>query len=203
MKKMLPLIVIICVLSLNVSGCVKRFSMTTIDQERVDQEISGNKGFISGAIPPEDQPKERVTTRKVYQVTMEVPPYPEWKNFKNTMTPDKEIWGNRGYIYGGPDSVNQKQVSSAPETEQQSIVLPDENSYKVTEESEEEVSMPKPVKKQAAFSMYKVKQGDTLQKVSQNVYGSTKHWKKIYDFNQDALKNPNKIYPGQMLKIPE
>lgn len=201
MKKIVLLSLIICGLSLSVSGCVKRFSMTEVDQERVDQEISGNKGFISGTIPPDDQQKERVTTRKVYQVTMEVPPYPEWKNFRpSEATSDKEVWGNRGYIYGGPKSAQKTVMDES--VAQEEIMLPAENSYKVIEEKEE-IVVSKPVKKAAAVSMYKVQQGDTLQKVSKNVYGSSKYWKKIYDFNQDSLKNPNKIYPGQMLKIPE
>ncbi len=204
MNKMLPLVMILCVLSLGISGCVKRFSVVTVDEPRVDQAISGNKGFISGSIPPEDQPKQRVTTRKIYQVTMEVPPYSGWKNFKDEKTPDNEIWGNRGYIYGGPDSVRTKGTEQSEESVVQDIVLPDENSYQKTEEDMTPVVVkPKPVKKQESFSMYKIKHGDTLQKVSKKVYGTTKKWKKIFDFNQDSLKNPNKIYPGQMIKIPK
>jgi len=204
MNKMLPLIMILCVLSLNMSGCVKRFSVVAVDELRVDQTESGNKGFITGSIPPEDQPKERATTRKIYQVTMEVPPYIGWKNFKDEKTPDKEIWGNRGYIYGGPDSMMSQEIEQNETPLQQDIVLPDENSYQEIEEDiVPEIVMPEPVKKQESFSMYKIKRGDTLQKVSKNVYGTSKKWKKIFNFNYDILKNPNKIYPGQMIKIPE
>jgi len=49
---------------------------------------------------------------------------------------------------------------------------------------------------------YIVGKGDTLQKISQKFYGTTKKWVKIYEANKDALKGPNKIYPGQSINIP-
>lgn len=53
-----------------------------------------------------------------------------------------------------------------------------------------------------SFEEYKVQKNDTLQKISQKYYGTTKNWYKIYKANEDALKGPNKIYPGQTIKIP-
>jgi nucleoid-associated protein YgaU len=52
------------------------------------------------------------------------------------------------------------------------------------------------------FQQYTVQKGDTLQKISQKFYGTTKKWPKIFDANSEALKGPNKIYPGQVLNIP-
>ena len=209
MKKTLPLIIVLVAFGLSISGCVKRVSMVTVEKERVDQDIqSGNKGFISGSIPPEDSPKERVTTRTVYQVTMEIPPYPEWKNFRQSeRTIDKEIWGNQGYIYGGPQSVDSSCNAERDDDEKESedIILPAESSY-TQKEDLEEIDVPvmkEPAAKEVSYTIYKIKSGDTLQKVSKTVYGTTTKWKKIYDFNQDTLKNPNKIYPGQSIKIPE
>jgi nucleoid-associated protein YgaU len=49
---------------------------------------------------------------------------------------------------------------------------------------------------------YEVKSGDTLSKIARQEYGSASEWKRIFDANQDILKDPDKIYPGQMLKIP-
>lgn len=49
---------------------------------------------------------------------------------------------------------------------------------------------------------YRVQKGDTLQKISQKFYGTTKNWTKIYEANKEVLKGPNKIYPGQVIDIP-
>jgi len=205
MKKILIFGSIIMVVSLAAGGCAKRISIRTVEKERVDQNlIEGNKGFVSGELPPPLQSKPRVTTRKIYQVTFEVPPYPEWKNFRPQRTEDKDIWGNRGYIYGGPQSVSKEEVSK-PKEEQEAIVLPEESreSEKQQPMMQKEVQPSEPVVEQVTYKTYKVKKGDTLQKISRKFYGTTKRWKKIFDFNDDILKSPNKIYPGQKLKIPK
>jgi len=49
---------------------------------------------------------------------------------------------------------------------------------------------------------YKVKAGDTLSKISQQFYGSANEYMKIFNANRDKLTDPNKIQPGQELKIP-
>lgn len=55
----------------------------------------------------------------------------------------------------------------------------------------------------ASVTMYTVEPNDTLGKISQKVYGSAKKWKKIFEANSDHLKSPDKIYAGQVLKIPQ
>lgn len=49
---------------------------------------------------------------------------------------------------------------------------------------------------------YTVKSGDTLSKISQQFYGDANKYHKIFDANRDQLKDPDKIQPGQVLKIP-
>ncbi|MDP2961005.1 MAG: LysM peptidoglycan-binding domain-containing protein, partial [candidate division Zixibacteria bacterium] len=53
------------------------------------------------------------------------------------------------------------------------------------------------------FEKYTVQKNDTLQKISQKYFGTTKKWMKIYDANRDVLKGPDKIRPGQVLNIPQ
>ena len=50
--------------------------------------------------------------------------------------------------------------------------------------------------------MYTVKSGDTLSKISKEVYGDTNQYNKIFEANKPLLSDPNKIYPGQVLRIP-
>jgi len=53
-----------------------------------------------------------------------------------------------------------------------------------------------------SFEKYTVAKNDTLQKISQKFFGTTKKWPKIYDANRDVLSGPDKLYPGQVLNIP-
>jgi len=57
--------------------------------------------------------------------------------------------------------------------------------------------------KAPAISSYTVQNNDTLQKISLKIYGTSKKWKKIFEANADQLKTPDRIYAGQVLKIPE
>jgi nucleoid-associated protein YgaU len=49
---------------------------------------------------------------------------------------------------------------------------------------------------------YVVVSGDSLSKIAKHFYGSGNAWKQIFEANTDVLKDPNRIFPGQKLKIP-
>jgi len=49
---------------------------------------------------------------------------------------------------------------------------------------------------------YVVQSGDTLSKIAQRYYGDASLYNKIFEANRDVLKDPNKIQPGQKLRIP-
>jgi len=50
---------------------------------------------------------------------------------------------------------------------------------------------------------YTVQSGDTLWKISQEMYGNGSKYMKIFEANKPMLENPDKIFPGQVLNIPE
>ena len=54
----------------------------------------------------------------------------------------------------------------------------------------------------APTGSYTVQKGDTLSKISKQFYGDANKYKKIFDANRDQLKDPDKIQPGQVLRIP-
>ena len=49
---------------------------------------------------------------------------------------------------------------------------------------------------------YTVVSGETLSKISKTNYGDPNKYMKIFDANKPMLSDPNKIYPGQVLRIP-
>ena len=53
-----------------------------------------------------------------------------------------------------------------------------------------------------ATKIYEVQSGDSLSKIAQAEYGNANDWPRIFEANMDVLKDPNKIYPGQKLRIP-
>jgi nucleoid-associated protein YgaU len=54
----------------------------------------------------------------------------------------------------------------------------------------------------AAQTTYTVKSGDTLSKIAKEHLGDANAYMKIFDVNKDQLSDPDKIKPGQVLKIP-
>ncbi len=50
---------------------------------------------------------------------------------------------------------------------------------------------------------YTVKSGDTLGKIAKEIYGNAMEYPKIFEANKPMLSDPDKIYPGQVLRIPE
>ncbi|MEQ7921910.1 peptidoglycan-binding protein LysM [Xanthomonas sp. WHRI 1810A] len=55
----------------------------------------------------------------------------------------------------------------------------------------------------AAARFVTVEKGDTLSAISKRVYGDANKYQKIFEANKPMLKDVDKIYPGQQLRIPE
>ena len=57
-------------------------------------------------------------------------------------------------------------------------------------------------KAEPAAKYYTVVKGDTLSKIAKAQYGDAMKYPVIFEANKPMLKDPDKIYPGQMLRIP-
>ncbi|AVX87046.1 peptidoglycan-binding protein LysM [Pseudomonas koreensis] len=66
---------------------------------------------------------------------------------------------------------------------------------------DDQITVTGPVVAAARFVV--VKKGDTLSAISLAVYGNANQYNKIFEANKPMLKDVNKIYPGQTLRIPE
>lgn len=63
------------------------------------------------------------------------------------------------------------------------------------EAAEKKPAPPKP-------RFYQVESGDTLSKIAEEYYNDPLKYNQIFEANQPMLSDPDKIYPGQMLRIP-
>ncbi|HSL82382.1 MAG TPA: LysM peptidoglycan-binding domain-containing protein [Thermoanaerobaculia bacterium] len=50
---------------------------------------------------------------------------------------------------------------------------------------------------------YEIQSGDTLSAIAKRHYGNANEWPKIYEANRNVIKDPDKIYPGQKITLPE
>lgn len=50
---------------------------------------------------------------------------------------------------------------------------------------------------------YTIKSGDTLSKIAKQYYGDAMKYPKLFEANKEVIKDPDKIYPGQVIRVPE
>lgn len=55
---------------------------------------------------------------------------------------------------------------------------------------------------QAASQFYTVQPGDSLSRIAQRFYGDMQRYPEIFEANRPMLADPDEIYPGQVLRIP-
>jgi nucleoid-associated protein YgaU len=63
--------------------------------------------------------------------------------------------------------------------------------------------VPQQQQSQQSMETYTVKSGDTLSKIAKQYYGDPDEYMRIYYANQDKLKSPDLIHPGDQLNIPK
>jgi len=186
-----------------VSGCVVRTYTTEID--RVDQEMSGNRGVIVGTPPEVSETAQVKKTRKIYNVDVEVPSTYMAPAEERVRSADKDLYGNRGYVKGRMSP--EKEVYVSEKREQVSAERLGASSAKMPQIVYSEPSGNAGTENLSSGSgnhkqFYIVQKGDTLQKISEKLFGTTQKWTSLYNANKHILKSPDRIRPGQKLLIP-
>lgn len=122
-----------------------------------------------------------------------------------------ELWDTRADLFGECDSMAVKEkaillagnvngvekvnafklkVLAAAETMAEPAGIPD---------SFAEGEDPSPVESR----FYQIQSGDTLWKIAKEFYGDGNQYQALFEQNREVIKDPDKIYPGQMIRIPE
>jgi len=52
------------------------------------------------------------------------------------------------------------------------------------------------------FDFYTIKRGDSLSKIAKFYYGDAMKYPVLFEANREIIKNPDLIYPGQVLRVP-
>ena len=135
--------------------------------------------------------------------------YPSWTKHYWV---DRQLWGNRGYIYGGPKGAADLYVF-----EREQNLIPEADSQTGAAQESEEIEKPYmeeiPLEAIETQSMkpalikgnkiYLVQKGDSLWKISakEEIYQDPLKWPIIYNSNRDIIDDPDLIYPDQQLII--
>ena len=67
----------------------------------------------------------------------------------------------------------------------------------------DDLRFPEPVEEEKEkFDLYEIVSGDTLGGIAKKFYGKASLYTRIHEANKELIPDPNKIYPGQKIKIP-
>ena len=162
-------------------GCLIRTHSVVV--ERPDQEIEGNRGYIEG-ISSETKKREK-KTRTTYIAEVEIG---ESVLIDDEASVKEDVLHSNTTIF----EASEKKVVSQKEEP----VKKDVKASSVSVLKEDKIKKAK---------TYVVKDGDTLEKISARpeIYGNKNKWYRIFKANENQLKEPDKIFPGQVLRIPE
>lgn len=173
--------VALLLLIFTLSGCVVRTYEVTKD--RIDQDLtSGNRGYLKGDAPYGAETKERKSTRTMQTVEVE---------FHSPIRFEK-----------GPKVSPERETLPMQPVERTEDSQVWGNRGFITQSYTPEIEESTGVSGAVNMEKYTVQKNDTLQKIAQKFYGSSKKWSKIYEANTGVLRGPDKIYPGQVINIP-
>ncbi len=86
----------------------------------------------------------------------------------------------------------------SPEAKEKAVLLAG-NVKGVAEVFAEKLTAPE---QKAKVEYYTIQSGDTLSKIAKQYLGDAMAYPKIFDANREVIQDPNKIYPGQKIRIP-
>jgi LysM repeat protein len=67
----------------------------------------------------------------------------------------------------------------------------------------DDLTFPEPAEEEKEkFDVYEIVSGDTLGAIAKRFYGKASLYTRIHEANKELIPDPNKIYPGQKIKIP-
>ena len=156
------------------SGCMTR---TFVAQQKSADTLAahpeGNRGYLMGK-PPQDLPEAKPRMVPTLEIEMGM-------RADNNPTLKKKV-----PVESYSEPVKRSEASALSSRQEASAPV---------------VTSVEPLTASRAQKEYTVQSGDTLQEISQKLYGTTKKWHKLYMLNKDIMKSPDKIHPGMTIKV--
>ena len=56
--------------------------------------------------------------------------------------------------------------------------------------------------KAGGSKFYTIQSGDSLSKIAQRELGDANRWNELFEANREVIEDPDKIYPGQQIRVP-
>lgn len=183
MKKVIYIMVVLFVVTV-ISGCI---TVEKVVRKRIDQEPTGNRGYVKGTAPPGPR-VAKSKTREYIDVRIEIPTL-------------GEVTGGHYTRPAKPKGVSRARKDIP------TIERPAPTVYIPPPAPAREVKRTTPAVKRVQPALhpglYKVKEGDSLGRIAKRFYGKASKWTLIYEANIDKIKDPQRIRPGIELVIPK
>lgn len=96
-----------------------------------------------------------------------------------------------------PEQAKPKSIEGLPDEKEK------DTSGELTPPSAKKDYKPKDRPPARSHEYYEVQKGDSLSKIAKDYYGDASKWKLIYQANKEGIKNPDMIYPGQVIELPD
>ena len=80
------------------------------------------------------------------------------------------------------------------------VILMAGNAMGIEEVRADEVTAPEQT---VSVEYYEVQSGDSLWKIAKNTYGDGNRYPEIFEANKEVIQDPDLIFPGQILRIPQ
>ncbi len=166
----------------------------TIEKPRTDLDVLGNQGYLTGSSKGTSKKNKFGDTRKISVIEFEL------KSKEDIGYQKKE---KKRYIK--EDIIKQDIIKQELFLDEEALNV-GKDEYTISQDTDydsiEEVGRGV-TEKEKEYKYYTIQKNDTLQKVSQKFYDTTKKWKLIFDYNKKVIKKSNNIYPGMRIKIPK
>ncbi|MGE5279221.1 MAG: LysM peptidoglycan-binding domain-containing protein [Deltaproteobacteria bacterium] len=110
--------------------------------------------------------------------------------------PDQDLSsGNLGYVAGAPDPAQRTREENL--TRRTFVTEVNFGPRAATKKGRRDKAAQRP-----RVTTYTVRDNDTLEQIALKIYGEAGKWKQIFEANKDRLKSPDRLYAGQVLRIP-
>ena len=168
------------------AALVEKVEESGLDVDDFDVEFAGGKATISGIAADEDVAEKTIlvvgNTRGVAEVEADA-------------------------LVAGMTDAEKAEFAEAREAAKKRAEARDAAEARMEELKAKRELLVRKRKAQAAAAraqskFYAVKRGDTLSKIAKEFYGDGSKYPTIFEANKPMLKDPDLIYPGQMLRIP-